>query len=123
MDDPASPDATLYTDGATAYKGSGREHGMVKHSAAKYVRNLAGATIRTNGVESFWSMLTRAHKGIYHWLSAKHLQAYVNMSAGWQNVRDLDTLAQIQHVVAGLVGKRLMYRDLVADNGLSAVAD
>ena len=29
--------------------------------------------------------------------------------------------AQMQHVVAGLVGKRLMYRDLIADNGRSAV--
>lgn len=123
VDDHASPDAALYTDDATAYKGSGREHETVKHSAAEYVRYLEGATVHTNGVESFWSMLKRAHKGVYHRLSAKHLQAYVNMFAGRQNIRDMDTLAQIQHVVAGLVGKRLMYRDLVADNGLSARAE
>ena len=122
VDEHASLDATLYTDDATAYKGSGREHETVKHSAAEYVRYLEGATIHTNGVESFWSMLKRAHKGVYHRLSPKHLQAYVNTFAGRHNIRDLDTLAQIQHVVAGLVGKRLMYRDLVADNGRSPVA-
>ena len=33
-----------------------------------------------------------------------------------------DTLAQIQAVVMGMVGRRLMYRDLVAPNGRSARA-
>lgn len=36
--------------------------------------------------------------------------------------KEMDTLAQMQHVVAGLVGRRLLYRDLTADNGRSAVA-
>lgn len=118
----ADPDAPLYTDDATAYKGSGREHETVRHSAAEYVRYLEGATVHTNGIESFWSMLKRAHKGVYHRLSPKHLQRYVAMFAGRQNIRELDTLAQIQHVVAGMVGKRLMYRELTADNGQSAAA-
>ena len=122
VDRHATQDATLYTDDASAYKGSGREHETVKHSAAEYVRYLEGATIHTNGVESFWSMLKRAHKGVYHRLSAKHLQRYVSEFAGRQNIRELDTLSQIQHVVAAMVGKRLMYRDLVADNGRSGVA-
>ena len=68
-------------------------------------------------------MLKRAHKGVYHRLSPKHLQRYVNIFAGRQNVREMDTLAQMQAVVMGMVGRRLMYRDLVANNGLSAVAD
>ena len=66
-------------------------------------------------------MLKRAHKGVYHRLSPKHLQAYVNTFAGRHNIRELDTMAQIQHVMAGMVGKRLMYRDLIADNGRSGV--
>jgi len=122
VDEHATADATLYTDDATAYKGSGREHETVKHSAAEYVRYLENATVHTNGVESFWSMLKRAHKGVYHRLSAKHLQRYVAEFAGRHNLRELDTLAQMQHVVAAMVGKRLTYRKLVADNGRSAVA-
>lgn len=115
-------DTKVYTDDTSAYKGLPNERKSVKHSAQEYVRYLAGETIHTNGVESFWSMLKRSHKGVYHRLSPKHLQAYINMMAGRQNVREMDTLAQMQHVVAAMVGQRLMYRDLIADNGRSAMA-
>ncbi len=81
--DHAAPDATLYTDDATAYKGSGREHETVN----------------------------------------KHLQRYVSEFAGRQNIRELDTLSQLQHVVAARVGKRLTYRDLIANTGKSPVAN
>ncbi len=122
VDAHATADAALYTDDASAYGGTGRTHETVKHSAQEYVRYLADARIDTNGVESFWSMLKRAHKGVYHRLSAKHLQRYVSEFAGRHNIRGLDTLAQMQHVAAAMVGKRLTYRSLVADNGRSAVA-
>lgn len=58
-------------------------------------------------------MLKRAHKGVYYQLSAKHLQRYVSTFSDRQNVRELDTLAQMQHVVGGMVGHRLMHRELV----------
>ncbi|WP_420637020.1 IS1595 family transposase [Candidatus Palauibacter sp.] len=106
----ADPDvAQFYTDGSSSY-GHLANHETVRHSVGEYVRGMA----HTNGVESFWSMLKRAHKGVYHKLSAKHLQRYVDEFAGRHNIRDLDTLAQMQHVVAGMVGRRLMYRDLIA---------
>ena len=63
---------------------------------------------------SFWATLKRAHKGVYHKISEKHLDRYVRQFAGKHNVRDADTFRQMQNVVAGMVGKRLMYRDLVA---------
>ena len=63
-----SSGAKVYTDDASAYDGL-PNHETVKHSVAEYVRGMA----HTNGVESFWSMLKRAHKGVYHKLSAKHL--------------------------------------------------
>ena len=121
VDQHASPDADVYTDGSTCYKGR-ENHEAVAHSAGEYVRYLEGVKVHTNGVESFWSMLKRAHKGTFHRLSAKHLQRYVNEFAGRHNIRDLDTIRQMEHVVARMVGKRLMYRDLIADNGLSSVA-
>ena len=122
VDEHASPDAKLYTDDTSAYKGTDRQRETVKHSAKEYVRYLAGEKVHTNGVESFWSMLKRAHKGVYHKLSPKHLQRYVSEFAGRHNIREMDTLAQMQHVAAGMIGRRLMYRDLIADNGRSAVA-
>ena len=97
-------------DDASIYDGL-PNHESVKHSVAEYVRGMA----HTNGVESFWSMLKRAHKGTFHKLSAKHLQRYVNEFAGRHNIRKMDTGNQMRHVVAEMVGKRLMYRDLIAE--------
>lgn len=121
VDQHTDPGAEVYTDGSTVYKGRDN-HEAVAHSAGEYVRYLEGATVHTNGVESFWSMLKRAHKGTFHRLSAKHLQRYVSEFAGRHNIRDRDTIDQMGDVVAGLVGRRLLYRDLVADNGWSPVA-
>ena len=116
--DHASPDATVYTDEAAAYKGMPFKHESVRHSTGEYVKEMA----HTNGMESFWATLKRAHKGVYHKMSAKHLDRYVQQFAGKHNAREDDTIRQMQDVVAGMVGKRLMYRDLIADNGLSAGA-
>ena len=91
----------VYTDEAHAYDGL-PNHESVKHSVGEYVRGMA----HTNGVESFWSMLKRAHKGTFHKLSAKHLQRYVNEFAGRHNIREMDTGDQMRHVVAEMVGKR-----------------
>ena len=122
QDHVADDDVPVYTDDASTYKGLPNPHETVRHSAQEYVRYLEGETVHTNGVESFWSMLKRAHKGVFHRLSAKHLQRYVNEFVGRQNLREMDTIAQMQHVVMAMVGRRLMYRDLVADNGLDARA-
>ena len=103
--------ATVYTDDARAYQGLPYRHESVKHSVGEYVRG----QVHTNGVESFWSLLKRAHKGTFHKLSEKHLHRYVGEFAGRHNVRESDTLDQMRNVVAGLVGKRLMYRALIGD--------
>ena len=116
--DHAAPDATVYSDEAKAYQGMPYDHDTVTHSVGEYVRGM----VHTNGIESFWSMLKRAHKGIFHKLSHKHLQRYVDEFAGRHGVRELDTIEQMESVVIGLVGKRLMYGNLIADNGLESGA-
>ena len=111
------PGATVYTDDAAAYRGMREfDHEAVNHTVSEYVRGQA----HTNGIESFWSMLKRAHDGTFHKMSPKHLQRYVSEFAGKHNIRDSGTLAQMRDTVAGLVGRNLLYRDLVADNGLSS---
>ena len=67
-------------------------------------------------------MLKRAHKGTFHKISPKHLNRYVQEFAGKHNLREDGTLSQMQAVVAGLVGRRLMYSQLIADNGLDSGA-
>ena len=81
VDEHTTPGTDVYTDGSSAYRGR-KNHKSVAHSAGEYVRYLENATIHTNGVESLWSMLKRADKGVYHRLSAKHLQRYVDISPG-----------------------------------------
>ena len=70
--------------------------------------------VSTNGMESFWSILKRGYQGTYHHWSPKHTDRYVAEFAGRHNVRDADTLVQMEHIAAGMMGKRLRYRDLIA---------
>ena len=45
-------------------------------------------------------------------MSPKHLQRYVSEFAGRHNIRD--TIDQMIATAAGLVGKRLQYRELIS---------
>ena len=67
-------------------------------------------------------MLKRANMGVYHKPSPKHLQRYVQEFAGRHNVRESDTIDLMAPVVAGMIGKLLCYRDLIAYNGLNSGA-
>ena len=84
--------------------------------------NHVAARVHTNGVESFRSMLKRAHMGTFHKLSPKHLQRHVDEFAGRHNIRELDTIERMEVTAGGLIGRFLPYRKLVSDNGTSAKA-
>ena len=112
------PEATVYTDDATAYDGMPFNHATVKHSLSEYVKG----EVHTNGIESLWSMLKRAHTGTFHKLSPKHLDRYVQEFAGRHNVREQDTIEQMRAVTAGMDGKRLTYERLIEANGLASGA-
>ncbi len=103
--------AKVYTDDHRGYVGLKYlyEHESVQHSVKEYVNGM----VHTNGVESFWATLKRSVNGVYHHLSHKHLQRYVNQFCGKHNVRGLDTIDQMEHVAGCLVGKRIMYKDLI----------
>ena len=78
---------------------------------SEYVNGMA----HTNGIESFWATLKRGYHGTFHHISPKHLHRYVNEFATRHNMRTHDTEAMMAETVARMVGKRLMYRELVAD--------
>ena len=103
--------STVYTDEAVAYRGlPNRKHETVKHSVGEYVREMAS----TNGLESFWAGIRRGYHGTYHHFSEKHLDRYIAEFAGRHNNRAADTLDQMAATVAGMIGKRLRYADLIA---------
>ena len=116
--DHADRQATVYTDAATAYESLPFDHDTVKHSLSEYVKG----EVHTNGIESLWSLLKRAHTGTFHKLSPKHLDRYVQEFAGRHNLRALDTINQIKGIRRGMEGKRLTYKALIKDNGLKSGA-
>ena len=102
-----------YSDQHRGYVGlrkKGYHLEQVNHSAKEYVNGQA----HTNGIESFWAGLKRGYYGTYHKMSVKQLQRYVNEFSGRHNIRDLDTIDQMQMIVQGMAGKRLQYQELVA---------
>ena len=104
--------AMVYTDQNVSYKGlikKNYKHESVNHSAGEYIKGQA----HTNGVESFWAMLKRGHAGVYHKMSKKHLQRYIDEYAGRHNIRPLATMEQIGVTFDGMNSKRLTYRELI----------
>ncbi len=81
------------------------------HSCSEYVRR----DVHMNGTESFWSMFKRGDVGTYHYMSEEHLQRYFDEFTGRRCVREEDTAGQMAGLVAASVGKRLLYKDLLAD--------
>ena len=104
--------AMVYTDQNISYKGLAKKnykHESVNHSAGEYIKGQA----HTNGVESFWAMLKRGHAGVYHKMSPKHLQRYIDEYVGRHNARPLSTMTQIEVTFKGMAGKRLKYKELI----------
>ena len=104
--------AMVYTDQNPGYKALAKKnyrHEAVNHGTGEYIKGNA----HTNGVEAFWSMLKRGHMGVYHKMSKKHLQRYIDEYAGRHNIRPLATMQQLGVIYEGLKGKRLTYEELI----------
>ena len=71
------PNSMVYTDEFRVYdrlKGQGYHHKRVHHASKVWVIGDA----HTNTIEGFWSVLKRGISGVYHAVSEKHLQGYIN---------------------------------------------
>lgn len=104
--------STLYTDEQRAYSGlkDSFERGVVRHG----LKEFAKGDCHTNGIESFWAILKRGYKGIYHHMSRKHLQRYVNEYAFRFNRRALKMQQIFSDVVEGITeNSPLRYKTLI----------
>jgi transposase len=71
------PKSTIFTDEATSYgqlPSLGYTHRRVNHSQKVYVHG----DVHTNTIEGFWSLVKRGIGGVYHSISAKYLQSYLD---------------------------------------------
>ncbi|MGA3031999.1 MAG: IS1595 family transposase [Terracidiphilus sp.] len=72
------PDSIVYTDHYPAYMGldkiNGYQHCRINHTAGVYV---VGDT-HTQTIEGFWSLVKRGIGGVYHSVSKKYLQTYLD---------------------------------------------
>ena len=69
--------AIIYTDEYPVYDTIdklGYRHEEVNHSAGQY----ANGNASTNTIEGFWSLVKRGINGVYHAVSPKYLQSYLN---------------------------------------------
>jgi transposase-like protein len=83
--DHVTPGSTIYTDEYRIYDrikfmyakdGQPAEfkHKRIRHASGIYVQG----DIHTNSVEGFWSLVKRGIGGVYHSVSPKYLQTYLN---------------------------------------------
>ncbi len=80
------PRSVIYTDEAPVYqrlRRRGYMHRRIHHASRVYV----SGDIHTNTIEGFWSLVKRGIDGVYHAVSAKHLQGYLNEYAWRYNQR------------------------------------
>jgi len=71
------PASTIYTDEFKSYDRlaeQGYQHDRINHSEQVYV----SGDVHVNTIEGFWSLVKRGTGGVYHAVSSKHLQGYLN---------------------------------------------
>lgn len=82
-----SRDAVLYTDEFPSYDHFTRigfNHQRINHRAKIYV----SGNLHTNSIEGFWSLVKRGISGVYHAVSPKYLQSYLDEYAFRYNHRN-----------------------------------
>jgi len=62
-------------------------HHRIHHALKVYVMD----DVHTNTIEGFWSLLKRGISGVYHNVSAKYLQSYLNEYTFRYNHREDET--------------------------------
>ena len=88
------PESMIYTDEFASYNSlphmAGRryQHRRINHSQKVYVCG----NVHTNTIEGFWSLVKRGIGGVYHSVSGKYLQSYLDEYSFRYNRRDSGNL-------------------------------
>jgi transposase-like protein len=106
-------ESALMTDEGSVYPRVGKEfasHEVVKHKNDEYVRG----NVHTNTVEGYYSIFKRGMTGVYQHCGEQHLHRYLaEFDFRYSNriALGVDDNNRTVKAMAGIVGKRLKYRD------------
>jgi transposase-like protein len=112
--DNVEPGTTLYTDALRSYDRMGNR-GYV-HNVIDHAECYADGVVHTNGLENFWSLFKRSIKGTYVSVEPFHLFRYLDEQAFRFNERELKDSQRFELVLKGIIGKRLTYSALTAND-------
>jgi transposase-like protein len=104
---------SIMSDEFTGYRGlEGKfHHRTVRHGIGEYVRDYF---IHVNGIEGAWSHFKRQVFGIHHWVSAKHIDRYLDEFTWRYNRREIADGTRVNAMLVSASGKRLTYQALIA---------
>lgn len=103
-------DAVLMTDASGAYhpvRNSFAGHEVIDHAKKEYVNG----ALYTNGIEGAFSLFDRGVIGIYHYVSPKHMQKYVDEFSFRYNTRGVSDCSRFNQLLS-FTTKRLTYKNL-----------
>ncbi len=105
------PNSRIFTDeyiGYNTLRDSEYTHAVVHHKAKEFVVGEA----HTNAIEGFWGQLKRMIFGIYHFVSTKYLQRYIDEAVFRYNTRRQKEGKRFQTMFSKAVGI-VRYKDVV----------
>ena len=102
--------AKLHTDEWQGYNIVSRlyKHSIVRHNIGQYV----DGNVYTNTIEGFWGILKRGIIGVYHQVTRKHLQKYLDEFVFRYNTRNYEESERFNYLLSN-AEVRIKYKELV----------
>ena len=110
--------SAVYSDELKSYDGLSDDYA---HQAGNNAVTYVVGQVHTNGMENFWSLLKRGLHGTYISVEPFHLFRYVDEQAFRFNTRlhlDGEKITDAERfsiLCSQIVGKRVMYKQLIGD--------
>ncbi len=100
----------MVTDEWKSYKALSQNyfHVVVNHEQGQYV---SGA-FTSNGIENFWSLFKRGIIGVFHSVSAQHLNRYCDEFTNRYNSKDITNIQRFENAIRKCGNTRLTYKEL-----------
>jgi transposase-like protein len=112
VENNVKPNSEIHTDEFHGYDRICRAftHNTVAHGRGEYVNG----KVHTNTIEGFWAIFKRGYHGVYHWMSRKHMQRYVDEFVFRYNRRE----SKMNDMISGTVNNiaqtpHLGYKELI----------